>query len=269
MFRLEKVIATRLERQRRGRQQKRGQRRKDGRQTGKTSGRGCNDVDVHAGNVAPTDSRPLTSGAAGKEIGGSQPTSDPVWPVTTEPTPVENFTTTDEHTASVKATVTTESVLERVRIIRVFDFIGLEEAVAEIGDELGRQAGVSSGPGSDDGARSQTEMPEKPRRSEFNAEESENKKNIKRKEVIVDSEDEDDEGGEDSDEMLLRPADRNKTDENPADEMTMKVERQVKGRDQRGLMIIDSFTHVVNPLLKRNFVHGMWRSGPRSFLKMI
>lgn len=245
VLRLEKVIATRLERKRQGRQHERWQGKVDEQQTG-------NDVDVQASNVALTDNKSVKSDAVSKATRGSQPPLDSAWPVATIPTSAENCaSTTDEHTTSETATATTESVLERVRIIRVFDFIGLEEAVAEIGDELRRQADMSPRSGPDDGAGNQTEVFEKLGVNERDTERLEIRESITRKEVIVDSEDEDSD-----EEMLLRPTDTDKAQENPGDRV-VEVEQKTKGRDKRGLMIIDSFTHVVNPLLKRNFVFGM------------
>lgn len=244
VLRLEKVISTRLERHRHGRQQERCRGKEDEQQTG-------NDVDVQAGNVVPTDHKPVNSDAVSKATRAFRPPSNPAWPVATTPMSAENCaSTTDEHRTSETATATTESVLERVRIIRVFDFIGLEEAVAEIRDELRRQADISPRSGLDDGARNQAEVFEKLGVNERDADRSEKRESVKRKEVIFDSEDEDSDK-----EMLLRPTDTDKAQEKPGDRV-VEMEQKTKGMDKRGLMIIDSFTHVVNPLLKRNFVFG-------------
>ena len=259
MLRLEKIVGARLSRQRHERQQGRRRGEKHGLQTDKATIHDLNDVDVHAGSDTLNASRLSASHAAGKVISGSQLPTDTAWPISTPAIPAKKstiaITTTDgwAERATATATATTESILERVRIIRVFDFIGLEEAVVEIVDELGRQADMYSR-----SCMSQMEVSEKPERSDYDMESLGMKKNLQRKEVIVDSEDEDEDGEENSDEeMLLKPRHNDKAEENPNNNnKTTETERKTEASAGRGLMVIDSFTQVVNPLRKRNFVFG-------------
>jgi hypothetical protein len=119
---------------------------------------------------------------------------------------------------------TAGKALERVKIMRVFDFVGVSEAVNEL------RAGLES-PLSQQGSLVETPRA-RPARHE-----------------IPDSEDEDD---DDDDDMLL---DWELTQH---DQETEKNSRASPDNidEKLGLLFIDNIAHAVNPLLKSNYVQG-------------
>jgi hypothetical protein len=114
-----------------------------------------------------------------------------------------------------------EAALERVKIMRVFDFVGVSEAVNELGAEMkAPQFTATSSPG--------PQLEETVRRE------------------VPDSEDEDDE-------MLFDSEVRNAV---PA-----KVENNTKQSSEDseaklGLILVDNIAHAVSPLLKTNYAQG-------------
>jgi len=116
---------------------------------------------------------------------------------------------------------TAEKALERVKIMRVFDFVGVSEAVDELRTDLQAPPHHESPP------------KEKQRLETTRVE-------------IPDSEEEDD------DDMLFdwEPTQPLKSsrreDRSPSDDSNGKL----------GLLLVDNIAHVVNPLLKSNYVQG-------------
>ncbi|KAF2455951.1 P-loop containing nucleoside triphosphate hydrolase protein [Lineolata rhizophorae] len=125
-----------------------------------------------------------------------------------------------------------EGLLERVRIMRVFDFTGLMEAIRELKEKLGEpnRMVVEHGRGIGSG------------RTESGC-------NKVTRAMIPDSEDEDDE-------MLLDPSPEKNLDgleetlSMESDEVTKEAENLLK------MIVIDNVTHVAGPTLKKNYVQG-------------
>ena len=177
------------------------------------------------------------------------------WPVTAAPIALQAVPLTEEAEKAVKvpiesnimAKTTTKSLLERIRIIRVFDFIGLEEAVAEICEELGKRANL--------GSESESEGE--------NVVAKGNQGNGSRRMEVVDSEEEeedeekDKEDGDAEEEMLFKPG-ISSDDIAPKENKAGNENRHGYQNTNKngGLVIIDNITHVVTPLVKRNFVYG-------------
>jgi hypothetical protein len=115
-----------------------------------------------------------------------------------------------------------EKTLERVKIMRVFDFVGVAEAVKELKNELCSKP-ADPKPQGDSSTKDQ------------------------RKEV-ADSEDEEDE------EMLFDSPEpvRAATGEDVKGIEPLPLD----GAEKIGMIIIDNITQVVNPLLKNNYVQG-------------
>jgi hypothetical protein len=117
---------------------------------------------------------------------------------------------------------TAESTLERIKIMRVFDFVGMSEAVNELRADLEAtlpHQGTVIKP-----------HPVQPARQE-----------------IPDSEDEDDD-----DDMLLdweptqQPVERKRSIDLSSDD----------GDEKIGLLLVDNMYHVANPVLKSNYIQG-------------
>lgn len=113
-------------------------------------------------------------------------------------------------------------ILERVRIMRVFDFDGVVEAIGEVKEELEEVIQES--------ARSPSPRPTlSPAKS-------------KAREEIADSEEEDDGLGPEEKDMLYGDASKPKAAENEGGKISM--------------VVIDNITNVLNPLLKSNYVQA-------------
>ncbi|KAF2794823.1 hypothetical protein K505DRAFT_360720 [Melanomma pulvis-pyrius CBS 109.77] len=138
-------------------------------------------------------------------------------------------------------------MLDRVKIMRVFDLEGVVEAMEEIGEGL-----EGKGEGEEMKNREQEVVVEK--------------KSLtvpKRKTVIADSEDED----EDDEEMLfdnpaanIIPMPPLEVSKNP--ERSKTPERGEEGVDEGkvSFVLIDNLAHVLNPLLKKDYVHATAQS---------
>jgi hypothetical protein len=115
-----------------------------------------------------------------------------------------------------------EEALQRVRIIRAFDFFGVVEAINEIRGSLEKHSRLSK---------------PSPRSARRAARRMLN--------IVPDSEDEDDE------DIIERVVAQQKLND--------KISLQTNTTDatsQIGLIIIDNLTTVMNPLLKSNHLHG-------------
>ncbi len=114
-------------------------------------------------------------------------------------------------------------MLERVLIMRVFDFVGVVEAVAEIGGRVEMVEGEGGGPGG--GAARQGEVP--------------------------DSEDEGAEGEEEVERRYPGKKDEDKAGEGEGSEAE-------KGTGEVGVIVIDSITSVVSSVITKDHVHGTY-----------
>jgi hypothetical protein len=116
-----------------------------------------------------------------------------------------------------------EDALGRVKIMRVFDFVGMSEAVNELRAEL-----EAPPPGDDHAAELQ--------RTDMRRE-------------IPDSEDE-----SDDDDMLFESeiVQHSKKTENEDEPLSNE------GAERLGLILVDNITHVMNPILKSNYVQGRY-----------
>jgi hypothetical protein len=140
-------------------------------------------------------------------------------------------------------------VLERVKIMRVFDLEGVVEAVEEVkeGLEGSTEEGLTS-------------SEEKKRSEEEEAGDQEKKPvSIPRNTVIPDSEDEDDE----EDEMLLETPvittdavspQKGQTEDEHISPPERKGETAIE--EKVSFILIDNLAHVLNPLLKEDYVKG-------------
>ncbi|ORY12493.1 hypothetical protein BCR34DRAFT_296971 [Clohesyomyces aquaticus] len=131
-------------------------------------------------------------------------------------------------------------ILDRVKIMRVFDLEGIVEAVGEIREGLDQ---VPTPP-----MNERLEDPPRP---------TEEPKKIS-KTVIQDSEDEEDE----EDEMLFESAPKSQSPPNP--DAAPPLSEPVKGLDKEGagpqgkvgFVLVDNIAHVISPVLKSNYIHA-------------
>lgn len=145
-------------------------------------------------------------------------------------------------------------VLDRVKIMRVFDFVGMVEAVAEVRGKLESQ-------------KREQELREKrpelePATVDVKSQEPQRRESDRKlhriRSIIPDSEDE-----EDDDDVMLY-------DEAPGDEMAldqpperadtangMETGLEHAAEDGKvGMIVIDNIAHVVGPMMKTNYVQG-------------
>jgi hypothetical protein len=146
-------------------------------------------------------------------------------------------------------------ILDRVKIMRVFDLIGVMETISEIRGGLEQS-------GNED---KQTKNKEQHDRKAEKEEKKEVEPKTLSKTVIADSEDEDDEMLYDTsgptDEPPLPPSKETETgpSEPPAPpEPEQKPHEQTEANiSQRiSFVLIDNLAHVVSPILKKDHVHG-------------
>ncbi|KAH7135650.1 hypothetical protein B0J11DRAFT_518863 [Dendryphion nanum] len=141
-------------------------------------------------------------------------------------------------------------VLDRVKIMRVFDLVGLGEAIREINDGLEGVRKVEQ-------EKSEGNGEEKPAREEVNAV----KKTVEKKTVIADSEDEEDE------EILFQPdptpaaseAFHQQSPALPEPELETSSRLDKKPSEQEGkidFILIDQLAHVLSPLLKKDHIQA-------------
>lgn len=137
---------------------------------------------------------------------------------------------TSEHTVEDAAA----KVLDRVKIMRVFDFVGVKEAVGEVRDGLeGRRTVPNKVEIISEPLKQEKRPPTPPKRT-----------------FVADSEDEDEE------EMLFDEAfvteDIPILEEPEADKSNNEEEPQSKVK----FILIDNLAQVLNPLLKKDYVQG-------------
>lgn len=139
-------------------------------------------------------------------------------------------------------------ILDRVKIMRVFDLVGVMEAIGEIRQELeGRSRKPQSQEKTEENSRD-TEVQEKPKSVQ--------------KTVIADSEDEED------DDMLFdspKSITKQSSAAPVADTATLpdaepkppeKARAETEGKIS--FVLIDNLAHVISPLLKKDYIQGMW-----------
>lgn len=123
-------------------------------------------------------------------------------------------------------------MLDRVKVMRVFDFEGMLEGIAELREDLeGRQYAAES-----------TAM-------ELNIQDDVQAP----RGTVADSQDEDDE-----DEMLLSPDPGQDTTNQETTNSGTVEQPSILQRDKpdNGILIIDNLTQVISPLLKNNYAQG-------------
>lgn len=144
------------------------------------------------------------------------------------------------------------AVLDRIKIMRVFDLVGIKEAVGEIKDGLEGVNQTSGKP--DDGERKEVISEDK----------AVVKDKLAEKKMVADSEDE-----EDDEEMLFEHSQEpvQKHEENksqqPSETLQLVPEEPPKSEktstttpDRVEAILIDQLAHVLTPLLRKDYVHG-------------
>lgn len=130
-------------------------------------------------------------------------------------------------------------MLDRVRVMRVFDFAGVVEAVAEVGENCERSVKVDE----DEKKREQGERSEKPTQE------------------IVDSQDEDDEDDEDDEEGDVRDVETTgNAIENAECSRPATFEDRVHSVEGDtvaiGMIILDTVTNITSSLMAKSQVQG-------------
>lgn len=136
-------------------------------------------------------------------------------------------------------------ILDRVKIMRVFDVVGVMEAIGEVKDELEGRTRKSEIKEEEVKQKDVVEVPKKAQRT-----------------VIADSEDE-----EDDDEMLFDIAEGASikptasapplSPSHPSDAKPEPLEEGDAGKGPRvSFILIDNLAHVLSPLLKKDYVQG-------------
>jgi len=132
-------------------------------------------------------------------------------------------------------------MLERVKIMRVFDFVGVREAVGEI-------RGGLEGRGKNDG-EGRMGTPKQPTPEPLTPE-------VVKRTVVADSEDE-----EDDEEMLFdvapRPASASVTPEQPQPQVESRQQDPPQGKIK--FILLSSLTRVLTSLLKKDSIQGASR----------
>lgn len=151
----------------------------------------------------------------------------------------------------------TAKVLDRVKIMRVFDVVGVMEAISEISGELeGRTQKLNAGLEDEVAGVSVETEPDRPQRT-----------------VIADSEDEEDEE-EDEEEMLFdtyetsvaKPKPTSVTQPDPAPGLHQDPELKLPGTadghptSKISFVLVDNLAHVLSSLLKKDYVQGAFQS---------
>ncbi|KAK8221363.1 hypothetical protein IWZ01DRAFT_38447 [Phyllosticta capitalensis] len=155
-----------------------------------------------------------------------------------QPLPVEEVTSGDEEAAAVK-------VLDRVKYTRVFDFVGLVDAVTEV------REGLEARMRSEDGEVSTEQIKKVPVR----AKEFEHKRGLKRtrSEIThVDDTDEEVDGEEDEDVMSV-DAVREQT-QSGAEASTEEAQETTSEIQGDGMIVVDCISQLVGPMMKTNIV---------------
>lgn len=146
-------------------------------------------------------------------------------------------------------------ILDHVKIMRVFDFVGMREAISEIRDELEGQSQVPDNKGD---TKDQPVVEVNPTIPEPDPE--------PKRTVVADSEDED---GEEEEEMLFdttaeptkqAPAVREPTINQQPEPAPRSEEQDTQAIAEKSntvkFILIDNLAQVLNPLLKKDYIHG-------------
>lgn len=145
-------------------------------------------------------------------------------------------------------------VLERVKIMRVFDLVGVVEAVGEIREGLERKTTTEAV------KRSETEMRRGDDQSVVEPVPA-SPPQRSRERVIADSEDEDEDmlSEEDQDSVHTPSRDGHNGDAETRAEESNKPAQERSGQDDGKVtfVLIDNLAHVINPLLKKDYTHSM------------
>lgn len=157
---------------------------------------------LHDMIVARIKSKMLTENA--RKIGDLQPEMSP------PPRPTED------------AEKTAEKALERVKILRVFDFVGVVEAVGELSEELREDHPAGKDKNQETQSRTRPSPQRKPRTE------------------IADSDEEEDDSEEDM--LFVSPKPTTKPSSPPSDPL-----------EKIGMIIIDNITQPLTPILKANY----------------
>jgi hypothetical protein len=142
-------------------------------------------------------------------------------------------------------------LLDRVKIMRVFDFVGVREAVGEISDGIEKKKSVEPAPTTEENTKT-------PPAAEAVRNESPIEKKPTKRTYVADSEDE-----EDDEEMLFDSDVTANTAVQPVQEPDpMKIEAPETTQAEAGhikILLIDNLAQVLNPLLKKDLIQGILR----------
>jgi hypothetical protein len=159
-------------------------------------------------------------------------------------------------------------ILDRVKIMRVFDFVGVREAIAEIREDLeGRKVGVSKKEAGQETVRSpRRRTPERVRSPKRPTPEPLTPEPLPKRTVVADSEDEDD------DEMLFDTASPLKTEKaapavqepqpnqklqaSTIDTTPESIPQQEEPPGKVTFILIDNLAQVLDPLFKKDYIQG-------------
>lgn len=145
-------------------------------------------------------------------------------------------------------------ILDRVKIMRVFDALGMVEAVSEIRENLeSQQRGLERKEETHTKpAPARAEPQQQPQRQESN------RKLHRIRSTIPDSDDE-----EDGDDVMLfddipEPLEEEVNQEVPIvdAQRAEDITRSSEDNGRVGMIIVDNITHVVSPMMKTNYVQG-------------
>ena len=143
-------------------------------------------------------------------------------------------------------------VLDRVKIMRVFDFVGVREAIGEIRDGIEKKKAVERAPGTEE--KKATLPSEEPAQEEAPV----GKVPVKRT-YVADSEDE-----EDDEEMLFDSDVTENTAAQPVQnpepariEAPENIDAEIVPGPTK-IVLIDNLAQVLNPLLKKDYIQGIY-----------
>lgn len=154
-----------------------------------------------------------------------------------------------------------ERLLSRVRIMRAFDLVGVEEAVEEV--RIGLEGRETEDDGDKEAVESTLREARKVRESSGDEGIEEWRKNLE----VADSEDEDEGYDEDEDGMLLEPKTPTSERQDGSERKASPRSGEPQGTQEEAveILIIDNITQVVSPLMKSNYIQGK-RSSLRTTL---
>ncbi|OJD32063.1 dna repair protein rad51 [Diplodia corticola] len=141
-----------------------------------------------------------------------------------------------------------EETLGKVKIMRVFDFLGMIEAVSEVRETLENQRHHQE-------SRQENPLQEPARpKEQVPAKDQETRKPQRIRSTIPDSEDE----SEDDDDAMLLDQDEEPTEDERTEEMPEDGNgRKEEAEDGRvGMIVVDNITHAVSPMMKTNYAQA-------------